>query len=640
MESKFLSVNVLPESVQIGKNGPVLSNNNGALEISGTSTSIPNGGTTGQLLAKINNTDYNIEWATITGIDPSLDLSVTGAWKFSTTTSEVQILITDDNTLVSPTYVFGVFNEHSYLPNTFSDIRIIDDANDIGYSSSKNMLTNVSTTKIGAEDTYVHLSNNGLLAKAELHGDLVAITGARYANLTAVNAAIPTPSTDDRVIITGRGEAVYNGSAWVHSADDTTPINDPLIGGSGAIGVWTPTERTIPLILDEAYAVATVVQNGNDLDLTQTAAASLAKVRSNPTCYLQSGKNGLYTKLMNGAGDLTTASLFEMVLGPYSVASSGSTNYVYANFARIVGNQWTITVGKTGDTSTINVNDVDIIQAEICTVFEILSSTSVTVEVYIASNNTPIITKTVTVADTSVYKTPYINFKTAAVALMQIRVIGVPSFSYSGVSQIISTGEVDSTAYPINPEDKTFLVSGLPYNLIDVTANKILSNGCLVTFDSNGDLITSTASENDIVFYLDWYYDEVYYVENNSVWSDGVNASTLNPYGTLTLGTRREHVVANILTPNGDKLDKYEIVSIRPQIRSDSMWLTPGWIYSAGGQGTTADNHINASSQNCVVIQSGSVRLSNDSAANGGTTNSITASTSPKYARIRIVARK
>ncbi len=374
MESKFLSVNVLPESVQIGKNGPVLSNNNGALEISGTSTSIPNGGTTGQLLAKINNTDYNIEWATITGIDPSLDLSVTGAWKFSTTTSEVQILITDDNTLVSPTYVFGVFNEHSYLPNTFSDIRIIDDANDIGYSSSKNMLTNASTTKIGAEDTYVHLTNNGLLAKAELHGDLVAITGARYANLTAVNAAIPTPSTDDRVIITGRGEAVYNGSAWVHSADDTTPINDPLIGGSGAIGVWTPTERTTPLILDEAYAVATVVQNGNDLDLTQTAAASLAKVRSNPTCYLQSGKNGLYTKLMNGSGDLTTASLFEMVLGPYSVASSGSTNYVYANFARIVGNQWTITVGKTGDTSTINVNDVDIIQAEICTVFEILSS--------------------------------------------------------------------------------------------------------------------------------------------------------------------------------------------------------------------------------------------------------------------------
>ena len=114
----------------------------------------------------------------------------------------------------------------------------------------------------------------------------------------------------------------------------------------------------------------------------------------------------------------------------------------------------------------------------------------------------------------------------------------------------------------------------------------------------------------------------------------------MHPHLIHTLGTRREHVVANILTPNGDKLDKYKIISVRPQIRSDSMWLTPGWIYSAGGQGTTADNHINASSQNCVVIQSGSVRLSNDSAANGGTTNSITASTSPKYARIRIVARK
>lgn len=55
-------------------------------------------------------------------------------------------------------------------------------------------------------------------------GELRIKKDSIYADLAAIDAAIPSPQAGQRVFVTGQGMATYTGSAWVKSADGTTFI--------------------------------------------------------------------------------------------------------------------------------------------------------------------------------------------------------------------------------------------------------------------------------------------------------------------------------------------------------------------------------------------------------------------------------
>jgi hypothetical protein len=574
------------------------------------------------------------------GFDPTVDQYITGSYRFSLDNGQLQLLLTDDPTLSNPTYIFGIYNHPSWASTVFGDTRLVDNVNGVGYAA----------TVVDGADSYAGIYNNGGEMKLwlepssgnvhiQMNADVLQLQGIRYADTTALALAIPNPAQDQYVMVSGKGLAVYDGLAWVHAADDTTPINNAL-GGGGGIETWTPTELANPLLITGTYTgnPISISQVGSDSQYTGTSTGIHTSVNFIHTV---AGENGVYLKLMTpDNGTLPSGAEFRIAYTDTQTQAFPTTNVSapFASFVKQVGDVWQCQLGCINESIYFNIPDAQIHEAEICVSFEIVSDDVATVKVYTSGSGTPVGTKTIT----QVGKMPYFKFlqfyNGGGGATITTRVIGVPASPISGVTQFVTSGLVDSTDYPATRADKTFQVTGLSYNLIDATSNKVISNGCLVTFDSNGNLSESTSSANEIVFYHDHAYRTIMQ-DGDALWSNGTTQTTLSS-GTMALATRREHVLDQMYTPNGDTLNKYKILNVRPQIRSDSMWLTPGWIYSAGGQGTTADNHINASSQHCIVIQSGSVRLSNDSGANCGTTNSITASTSAKHARIRIVARK
>lgn len=410
--------------------------------------------------------------------------------------------------------------------------------------------------------------------------------------------------------------------------------------GSINTGIYSfqPVERTTGLIIDEAVTNCSFSTVSGNTVITQTLTNATGRSRSNATCHLLTGTEyGIYTKLVNpDNGSLATNSDFSVVLSSYDNITLWHTNYLFATFQKQGDNTWSVTIGTNGDTSVVYAADINIHEAEVCTTFEIVNATSAIVNVYVAGLLA--VTNTVTVADTSKFKTVHNYIDSASATAMQLAIIATPSSPINGVSQIQSTGEVDTSQYPESRTNKTFQVVGLNYPLLDLTANKVISNGCLVTFDENDNLITSTADENSIVFYLDWNYEELYIQDGDSYWSNGTTASTTCLSGNIALSTRSVSLLTDILTPNGDKLNFYKIKNVRPLIYSDSMWLVPGWIYGGGGGiGTFADYHNGVS----IVIQGGNIALSNDfSNTGGGTFGSVTNATSPKPAKIRIVASK
>ncbi len=576
--------------------------------------------------------------------DPTQDQDITGSWSFSLVNGQLQGLMTDDPTLAAPTYLFGTFNHPVFAPTVKGDRRYIDVATATGYNAiltdGGDGIVAISTHSAAIGTSYVQTYD---LNKIVMRGEVLEISDLRYTDTTALATAIPSPVQDQYVMVTGKGLAVYDGAAWVHAADDTTPINSPLTGGGG-IETWTPTEVEKVLIIDEPIQSVTITTVGSDLSIDAGVGIGIAK--SGPNTRMVSGKNGIYLKMNElDDGTLPAGAYFRVSLTGYPTNQVSS----YAPYVRIEkqgDNTWTAYFGGGGlpeAPPVTGIADADIHQAEVCVAFEILDANSITTTAYVAGNSTPIYTHTITTGNaTEHYKSLRLNQSSTIGVNMEVLVIGIPASPITGVTQIKSTGILETASYPVARTNKTFQVTGLNYPLNDVISNKIVSNGCLVTFDANDDMVESTAEENNLLFYIDWYYDDTFILDGATYWNNGANGPTSNPYGTLTLGTRREHVVANILTPNGDSLSNYDVISATPMIRSNSMWFTPGWIYGGGGGiGSFAGYHENTSNQKCVVIQSGSVATTNDhSSTGGGTFGTVTLATSPKPARIRIVARK
>lgn len=411
-----------------------------------------------------------------------------------------------------------------------------------------------------------------------------------------------------------------------------------LDGASLEIATWTPTERLTPLIVDEVVSNCTLATVGGNTEITQTSTASTAYARSNASIHLTTGTEyGIYTKLLNpDDASLATNSNFSVTLSNYNNYNISNSNYVRSEFIKQGDNTWSVSCGNNGDMSTVIYSaDVNIHESEICTTFEITNATSAIVTVYVAGVS--VATNTVTVADTSVFKSVHIGIDSASATAMKLAVVGTPASPITGVTQLQLTGEVDETAYPVGCADKTYLVTGLSYNLLGITANKVISNGCLVAFDSNGNLVTSTSDANNIEFYCDWTNEEVYIQEGDTTWSDGVTASTSCPGGNLAINTKTTSSVADILTPNGDKLSNYQVSLPNVEVYAQSKWGDPGftayWNGTATqGRGTTAiwDNGD-------ISVQVGEAASTLAGMDSGG---AFTAAFTAIPARVRIHARK
>jgi hypothetical protein len=77
---------------------------------SGTAHGIPSGGTTGQVLSKVNSTDYNVQWSTVSGGASSFYGTYTGTtWTVNHNLGYQPAITTMDNAL-TPNQVEGTIN--------------------------------------------------------------------------------------------------------------------------------------------------------------------------------------------------------------------------------------------------------------------------------------------------------------------------------------------------------------------------------------------------------------------------------------------------------------------------------------------------------------------------------------------------
>ncbi len=164
------------------------------------------------------------------GFDSSTNQTITGSWTFDISGGR-SFGATDDATLAAPTALFGYFDEPAFAEGL---IYISSYGEDSGYghgfTSYRVKASGVSVANMGASSAGGNASVtvasvfNGDVSQVQLSAAKLNLDSMRYANLAAINAAITSPTTDDIVMVTGQGLAVYNGSDWVLAADDTTAI--------------------------------------------------------------------------------------------------------------------------------------------------------------------------------------------------------------------------------------------------------------------------------------------------------------------------------------------------------------------------------------------------------------------------------
>lgn len=404
---------------------------------------------------------------------------------------------------------------------------------------------------------------------------------------------------------------------------------------AGGLAPWSATELAKPLFLDENISGMAITPSGGNLSLVSDAGGAI--VTSNSTTRMVAGKNVLYLKL--NATLLAANEEFVVYLTNY--AESQNPYRPFVRFKRDIGGpEWTADVGNQYSLTPVVVLAANIENQEIAVAFQNVDGNNVTITVYTNGSSTPIITKTVTTSNGANYlKT--IRLESTFDESREILLIGTPASPITGTTQIVTSGFVNPSLYPADRLNKSFLVTGLLYPLKDTAANRMISNGCIVSFNGDGALVYSNAKENEILYFFSWNDAGLTIEQGSTVWDNGFTASTVSANSaTMPLATRTEHLVSNILTPNGDRLSDYEVINVRPQIRSDNMWLVTGWIYATGGQGVSSDNHITSSAERAIVIQSGSFQMSSFSAINSGATANITFAASPKHVRVRVSARK
>jgi len=225
------------------------------IEAGGKGEGVPAGGTTHQVLRKINGTDFNSEWADPEGgitagdivvgedsVGSEYDLEIGQTAAEDIYAGIVKPLLLNKPGTGLKTVIGGVFDAFGILGAVFGCIHDVaragatralygivgDDAGAPSFKANAQFdhdgTTGISTSQFISNGISVSLTENGA---GESIFDTSAANSARirsYANLSAITTAIGTPQEGMLVRVVGQGLAVYTGSTWNKASDDTTAI--------------------------------------------------------------------------------------------------------------------------------------------------------------------------------------------------------------------------------------------------------------------------------------------------------------------------------------------------------------------------------------------------------------------------------
>lgn len=366
---------------------------------------LPPGGTAGQVLAKIDDTNYNTEWTTASSSQNASNLvSSTGLVSVNTTTpTSGQILIA-----VSPTEAIwqtptggGV----SSVQGTSGQIDVIPTTGNCVVSMDPTYLGQTSITTIGNITIGTWNANYISLASGGTGASLTASPGGIFYSTASAGAILSGTSTSGQMLQSGASAApMWSTTVWpstttgnqlLYSSTNnvltglSTEDSAVLITSAGGVPTWSSPMANGQIIIGQTGSTPTVQSLMGDATLDNSGNLTLATVNTDTGVWGSSTQVPQFT--VNAKGLITAVSQVA-ITGASPVGSSLASGDIWVGDASNTAQS----VVVTGDATMSNAGTLTLATVNVSSGLTTLSSVTTNAKGLVTSNVTGNLTGAIT----------------------------------------------------------------------------------------------------------------------------------------------------------------------------------------------------------------------------------------------------